>query len=207
MQLNEQIKKIQKLISELSTNSSGVVEFLEFVESYPEVLTHLKFDSMKDLKDYVADANISEFDELRNEAKHFVQRREKYLKSEMDELERASQDLSRDENIDVSVLQLMDIFQQAREVTIPDQVWKKLENTESNQIKKGEMKKVLELAKKYNKQDPRELKKALVSGNYRRPLILKFGDRYHLVAGNTRLCTAAALGIKPKVLIGDISIL
>jgi hypothetical protein len=33
---------------------------------------------------------------------------------------------------------------------------------------------------------------------------LKFGDRYHLVAGNTRLSTAAALGMTPKVLIGEI---
>jgi hypothetical protein len=79
-----------------------------------------------------------------------------------------------------------------------------LENTECNTIKKGEMKKVIALAKKYNKQNPLELKKALESGDYKRPLILKFGDRYHLVAGNTRLCTAMAMGIKPKVLIGEI---
>jgi hypothetical protein len=45
----------------------------------------------------------------------------------------------------------------------------------------------------------------LLSGEYRRPLIAKFGDRYHLVAGNTRLCTAAALGIRPMVIIADIS--
>ncbi len=205
MQLNEEIKKIQKLITELSTNSSGVVEFLEFVESYPEVLNHLKFKSLQSLKEYILDSNIDEFDELRKEAEHFVNRREKYLKSEIDELERVSQDLSRNENIDVSVSELMDIFQQAREVTIPKNIWDKLENTECNQIQKGEMKKVVALAKKYNKQDPKELKKALLSGDYRRPLILKIGDRFHLVAGNTRLCTAAALGMKPKVLIGDIS--
>jgi hypothetical protein len=71
-------------------------------------------------------------------------------------------------------------------------------------IKKGEMKKVVDLAKKYNKTKPAELRKLLLSGDYRRPLIIKFGDRYHLVAGNTRLCTAAALGVKPKVLIGEI---
>lgn len=207
MQLNEEIKKIKKLITELSENSSGVTEFIDLVKSYPEILSHLKFDSIKDLKDYIMDSNIREFDELRKEVEHFIQRREKYLKDEMDEFERVSQDLSRNENIDVSVSQLMDIFQQAREVTIPEKVWNRLENTECNQIKKGEMKKVLDLAKKYNKQDPRELKKALVKGDYRRPLILKFGDRFHLIAGNTRLCTAAALGLRPKVLIGDLSLI
>jgi hypothetical protein len=66
------------------------------------------------------------------------------------------------------------------------------------------MKKVVDLAKKYNKTKPVELRKLILSGDYRRPLIIKFGDRYHLVAGNTRLCTAAALGVKPKVLIGQI---
>ena len=122
----------------------------------------------------------------------------------MDEIERVVQDLNRDENIDVSVADVYRAFDSAKEMKLPDEIWNKLENTESNEIKKGEMKKVMALAKKYNKQDPRELRDALRSGDYKRPLILKFGDRYHLVAGNTRLCTAAAMGIKPQVLIGEI---
>jgi hypothetical protein len=48
------------------------------------------------------------------------------------------------------------------------------------------------------------LKKSLLKGDYGRPMILKFGDRYHLVAGNTRLCTAAAMGMTPKVLIAEV---
>lgn len=183
------------------------MEFLDFVKQYPEILQHLKFDSIDRLKDYIMDSDYSDFNELRKEAQQFIDRRKKYFKQEIDEFERASQDLSRDEGIDVSVGQLLDIFERASEVQIPQEVWSKLENTESNQIKKGEMKKVVELAKKYNKQNPMELKSALLKGDYRRPLILKFGDRYHLVAGNTRLCTAAALGIKPKVLIGDLNLI
>jgi 5'(3')-deoxyribonucleotidase len=46
--------------------------------------------------------------------------------------------------------------------------------------------------------------KSLLKGDYGRPMILKFGDRYHLVAGNTRLCTAAAMGMTPKVLIAEV---
>jgi hypothetical protein len=142
---------------------------------------------------------------LRDEVKFFLDRRDKYFQKEMDEFERASQDLSRDEGLEVSVKNMVKAFQRAKEVQLPKEVWNKLENTESNQIKKGEMKKVVALAKQYNKQHPSELKKALLSGEYRRPLIAKFGDRYHLVAGNTRLCTAAALGIRPMVIIADIS--
>lgn len=204
MRLNEQISKIKKLIRELSPDSAGVHEFLMDVESFPELLKHLKFDSMKSLEDYVYDASIDEFDDLRKEVDYFIDRRKRYLTSEMDEIERAVQDLNRDENIDVSVKDVYQAFDNAKEITLPIQIWDKLENTESNQIKKGEMKKVMALAKKYNKQDPRELRAALKSGDYKRPLILKFGDRFHLVAGNTRLCTAAAMGIRPQVLIGEI---
>lgn len=204
MILREQILRMRRLINELSPDSSGVQEFLNDVKNHPELLAHLKFGKFKDLEDYVYDASVGEFDDLRNEVEYFHQRRKRYLKSEMDEIERVVQHLNRTENMNVSVEDVYGAFDNAIEVKIPEEVWNKLENTECNQIKKGEIKKVMALAKKYNKQDPRELKKALQSGDYKRPLILKFGDRFHLVAGNTRLCTAAAMGIKPQVLIGEI---
>ena len=204
MNLNEQISRIRGLIYELAPHSSGVQEFIAQVQQKPELLKHMNFRSMDDLLEYIDNATYEEFSQLRDEVNHFINRRKKYFQSEMDEFERAAQDLSRDEGIEISVNQLLDAFEKAKEVKIPDDVWGRLENTESNQIKKGEINKVIALAKQYNKQHPKELKKALLSGDYKRPLILKFGDRYHLVAGNTRLCTAAALGIKPQVLIGEI---
>jgi hypothetical protein len=129
---------------------------------------------------------------------------ESQLDKEMDEFQRVVQDLSRDEGIDISVIDVIRAFRNAEETLIPAEVWSKLENTESNQIKKGEMNKVKKLAKRYRKSDPIKLAKKLIRGEYDRPLILKFGDRYHLVAGNTRLSTAAALGIRPIVLIGEL---
>jgi hypothetical protein len=204
MNLSEELKKIKSIIYELSPQSSGVEEFLNDVSDFPELIDHLNFTSYKDLESYISEHGYGEFSDLRKEAEHFFNRRKKYFKDEMDELERAAQDLNRDENMDISVDKILRAFQRSKEVMLDKDIWSKLENTESCRIKKGEIKKVIELAKKYNKQNPLELKKALLSGNYRRPLILKFGDRYHLVAGNTRLCTAKALGIKPKVLIGII---
>ena len=130
---------------------------------------------------------------------------ESQLDKEMDEFQRVVQDLSRDEGIDISVIDVIRAFRNAEETLIPAEVWSKLENTESNQIKKGEMNKVKKLAKRYRKSDPIKLAKKLIRGEYDRPLILKFGDRYHLVAGNTRLSTAAALGITPIVLIGELN--
>jgi hypothetical protein len=206
MKLNEEIFRMRRLIKELSPDSTGVKEFMELIKKVPELLVHLKFPSIEDLEEFLLEADYDEFAQLQDEVEYFMKRRKKYLQSEMDEIERAAQDLNRDENINVSVNDIYQAFDNSRETTIPDEVWSNLENTESNQIKKGDMKSVMALAKKYNKQDPRELKTALKSGDYKRPLILKFGNRYHLVAGNTRLCTAAALGIKPKVLIGEIFI-
>jgi hypothetical protein len=126
------------------------------------------------------------------------------LENEMDELQRVVQDLSRDEDINVSVDDLVNSFKKSKEVTLTDEIWSNLENTESNEIEKGDMDSVMDIAKMYKKTNPKKLSQSIKSGDYKRPLILKFGDRYHLVAGNTRLCTAAAMGVNPKVFIGSI---
>ena len=124
-----------------------------------------------------------------------------YINSEMDEIERAVQDLSRDEDIDISVKEVKEKFKNVEPKKLTKSIWSKLENTESNEIDKGDMESVEKVAKKYNKTNPNKLKKVLESGDYNPPMIIQFGDRYHLVAGNTRLCTAAAMGIIPNVLI------
>ena len=64
----------------------------------------------------------------------------------------------------------------------------------------------MDIANKYDKSNPKKLAEKLKSGDYKRPLIVKFGDRYHVVAGNTRLCTSAALGLNPKVFIATIEV-
>ena len=126
------------------------------------------------------------------------------IEGEMDEFQRLSQDLKRDEKIDISVEELVRAFEGLKEQTLTDDVWPKLENTESNEIEKGDIGAVNDIAKMYNKTSPKKLIKAIKSGEYNRPLILKMGERYILIAGNTRLCTAAAMGVNPKVFIGEI---
>ena len=121
--------------------------------------------------------------------------KKEYFQDEMDEIERAVQDLSRDGDIETTVKDVVSVFTKAKKVDLTKDIWSKLENTESNKFKKGDIKKVNALALKYNKTSPLKLKKALLSGDYDPPMILQFDDRYHLVAGNTRLSTAAALGI------------
>jgi hypothetical protein len=73
------------------------------------------------------------------------------LDNEMDELQRVVQDLSRDEDITVSVDELVKVFKNAEEVTLSDEIWSNLENTESNEIEKGDMDSVMDIAKTYKK--------------------------------------------------------
>jgi hypothetical protein len=121
------------------------------------------------------------------------------VNSEIDEIQRVVQHLNREEDIDISVDDLTELFINSEETTLTDDIWEKLENTESNEVNKGDFKTVIDIAKTYNKTDPKLLSKSLKKGDYKRPLIVSFNDRYHLVAGNTRLSTAASLGINPKV--------
>jgi hypothetical protein len=126
------------------------------------------------------------------------------IEGEIEEFQRTSQDLRRKEKIDISVEELVSSFDGLEERTLTEDVWLKLENTESNTIEKDDWVSVMKIAKKYKKRNPKELKKDIENNEYERPLILKMGERYILIAGNTRLCTAAAMGINPKVFIGEI---
>lgn len=128
------------------------------------------------------------------------------IQGEIEELQRVTQYLNRDEGVDISVHDLVNAFQKSKETTLTNEVWSQLENTESNEIEKGDFEKVKEISKTYDKSSPKKLAEKLKSGEYSRPLIVKFGDRYHLVAGNTRLCTAASLGMNPKVFIASVEV-
>ena len=152
---------------------------------------------------------IKKFDKQNPDFKERLYESKKGIKKdpiddEIEEIERTVEDLSRNYGVDTSVKDIVKAFRNGVEIEIPYEVWCKLENTHSNEIKVGEMDKVRKIAKEFNKTNPTKLAKALLGGDYHRPMILKFGDRYYLVAGNTRLSTAAALGMTPMVLIGEI---
>ena len=128
------------------------------------------------------------------------------IQGEIEELQRVTQYLNRDEGVDITVHDLVNAFQKSKEVSLDNETWSQLENTESNEIEKGDFDAVMDIANKYDKSNPKKLAEKLKSGDYKRPLIVKFGDRYHVVAGNTRLCTSAALGLNPKVFIATIEV-
>jgi hypothetical protein len=66
MELTKLKQLIKEVINELSEKSTGVEEFLAHAkkQEYP----FLQFPSFEDLKDYVLEASVDEFDELKAEA-------------------------------------------------------------------------------------------------------------------------------------------
>lgn len=84
-------------------------------------------------------------------------------------------------------------------------LWVKLLNTDSNDIKAGDWDKVKELSEQVSR-DWESIKKKMESNvTIDAPIILKDGNEYHLVSGNTRLMIAKALGITPRVMVVDMS--
>ncbi len=83
---------------------------------------------------------------------------------------------------------------------LSESIWSNLKNTDSQDIKTGDLKKVESLIG-----DTRDWELIVnsfkINKNMKAPIIaiLPNGE-YHLISGNTRLCVAKALGIKPQVI-------
>ena len=86
---------------------------------------------------------------------------------------------------------------------LSEDVWGRLENTESHEFDKDEWRIVKEVSEAQERvRDWQKFKTLEEKGvPIDAPIILKCGDTYHLVSGNTRLMVAHALGITPKVLL------
>jgi len=137
--------------------------------------------------------------------KYNISESKKDVKKEEDEIQRAVQDLSRLHNFNTSVSELTRGIVDSSPQPLSSEIWDVLENTESNEIEKGDFDSVFRLAQRYGKSNPLKLIKKLKEGSYNPPIIVRYDDNYRLVAGNTRLCTASALGITPEVLIIDLN--
>jgi len=137
--------------------------------------------------------------------KYNISESKKDAKKEEDEIQRAVQDLSRLHNFNTSVSELTRGIVDSTPQPLSSEIWEVLENTESNEIEEGDFDSVFRLAQKYGKSNPLKLIKKLKKGTYNPPIIVRYEDKYRLVAGNTRLCTASALGMTPNVLVVDIN--
>jgi hypothetical protein len=96
-------------------------------------------------------------------------------------------------------------FEDGSEVVLSDDVWSKLENSDSYEIQNLEQ--AIKLANKYKK-DWRSIVRAIQDEKQLPlPLILRYdADKYYLVGGNTRLMIYKALGVQPVVLMGNLDL-
>jgi cytidyltransferase-like protein len=90
-------------------------------------------------------------------------------------------------------------------IILSDDIWAKLENTDSYDVKS--LKDAIRLAKKYGK-DWESTLAAIKSGEIMDPpMVLNYDKtKYYLTSGNTRLMFYKALGITPKVLLATIDL-
>jgi len=149
--------------------------------------------------------NLNKDTKLRGHTSKGINESRKEIKKEQDDIERAVQYLNRIPNFDVSYDDIVKEIKRSTPTKITDEIWGDLQNTESNQIQFGDFNSVFNLSNKYNKSNPLKLKKKIEQNEYKYPIIVRFNDQYYLVSGNTRLCTAAAMGEYLDVIIADIN--
>ena len=118
---------------------------------------------------------------------------EPIIKAENEEIERTADELGLPYDIVYNSLVNGD------EVTLTDEMWSRLENTDSYDIDSEE--EAIKLAQYYGKDY-----KSILSAEKTPPaLILQYSpNKYYLIGGNTRLMFARAKGINPQVILGII---
>jgi hypothetical protein len=118
---------------------------------------------------------------------------EQYIKSEDGEIERTADDLG------LPYDTVYNSLVNGKEVTLNDDMWSRLENTDSYDIHSEED--AIELAQHYGK----DIQSILAAEKTPPALILQYSpNKYYLVGGNTRLMVARAKGENPQVILGII---
>ena len=115
------------------------------------------------------------------------------LQAENEEIERTADELGLPYDV------VYNSFVSGKEVILTDEMWSRLENTDSYDINSEE--EAIELARHYGK----DIQSILAAEKTPPALILQYSpNKYYLVGGNTRLMVARAKGINPQVILGTI---
>jgi cytidyltransferase-like protein len=118
-----------------------------------------------------------------------------YVMSEEEEIERTAQDLN------IPIPDVRYAFTAGSMVVLSDDIWSKLENTDSYEV--NSLDDAIQLATEYGKDYKSTLDAIKADKTINPPMVLNYDkDKYYLVGGNTRLMFYKALGKIPKVLMG-----
>ena len=124
---------------------------------------------------------------------------EQIVKDEEDEIERTAQEFN------TPIPDMQYAFIAGDIVVLSDDIWSKLENSDSWKV--DSLEDAIKLAKKYKKNWKSTLSAIKANKAINPPLVLNYDkDNYYLVGGNTRLMFYKALGITPKVLLGKLNL-
>ncbi|HEY4508311.1 MAG TPA: hypothetical protein VJJ55_01495 [Candidatus Paceibacterota bacterium] len=134
------------------------------------------------------------------------------LSHEKGEIERVIEEfLGRDLN-EKAVQEIVAELESAPIVELSDELWAKLENTDSWKIEPGDIEEVRAITQKYNQELSPENKRSLENTleGFRQgremqvPVIVRDKNgTLHLLNGNTRLMIARALKIRPHVIVAE----
>jgi hypothetical protein len=115
------------------------------------------------------------------------------LQAENEEIERTADDLG------LPYDTIYNSLASGKEVTLTDEIWSRLENTDSYDI--NSEKEAIELAQHYGK----DYQSIMSAESLPPAIILQYSpNKFYLIAGNTRLMFARVKGINPQVILGTI---
>jgi hypothetical protein len=115
------------------------------------------------------------------------------LQAENEEIERTADDLG------LPYDTIYNSLASGKEVTLTDEIWSRLENTDSYDINSEE--EAIELAQHYGK----DYQSIMSAESLPPAIILQYSpNKFYLIAGNTRLMFARVKGINPQVILGTI---
>ena len=118
-----------------------------------------------------------------------------YVANEETEIERTA------EHFNIPIPDVRYAFTAGNMVVLSDDIWSKLENSDSYEI--NSLEDAIELATEYGKDYKPTLDAIKANKTINPPMVLNYDkDKYYLVGGNTRLMFYKALGKIPKVLMG-----
>lgn len=137
------------------------------------------------------------------------------LQNEKGEIERIIKDFLLEEPSEENIKRVLAIFETSPLVELSDEEWEALENTDSfHNVRQNHTEDAERITEEYNqellpenKRNYKNILDGFIQGNeMEAPIIIKNKEgKLHLVSGNTRLMVARALGVRPKVMIGQIA--
>jgi cytidyltransferase-like protein len=118
-----------------------------------------------------------------------------YVANEETEIERTA------EHFNIPIPDVRYAFTAGNMVVLSDNIWSKLENSDSYEV--NSLEDAIKLATEYGKDYKSTLDAIKADKTINPPMVLNYDkDKYYLVGGNTRLMFYKALGKIPKVLMG-----